>query len=73
MAMEFAPELDDIEVPDPYFSNIAGFERVFKMLEVAMKGVVQHIRQNNQNNNQWIDESHLMMSQSTGNSGSAGI
>ena len=47
MAMEFAPELDDIEVPDPYFSNIAGFERVFKMLEVAMKGVVKHIRQNN--------------------------
>ncbi len=46
MVMEFAPETDVIEVPDPYFSNLAGFERVFSMLEVAMKGVVEHIHAN---------------------------
>jgi protein-tyrosine phosphatase len=46
MVMEFAPETDEIEVPDPYFSNLAGFERVFSMLEVAMKGVVEHIHAN---------------------------
>jgi len=43
MVMEFAPESDVVEVPDPYFSNLAGFERVFNMLEVAIKGVVEHI------------------------------
>ena len=48
MVMEFAPETDVTEVPDPYFSNIAGFERVFSMLEVAMEGVVKHIQYNEQ-------------------------
>lgn len=48
MAMEFAPELGVIEVPDPYFGNIAGFERVFDMLDVAMKGLVKHIHNNNE-------------------------
>ena len=46
MVMEFTPESGDIEVPDPYFSNIAGFERVFSILEVAMNGVVEHIHNN---------------------------
>ena len=46
MVMEFAPETDETEVPDPYYSNLAGFERVFSMLEVAMKGVVEHIHGN---------------------------
>ena len=46
MAMEFAPQLGVIEVPDPYFGNIAGFERVFDMLDVAMKGLVQHLHNN---------------------------
>ena len=44
--MEFAPESGVIEVPDPYFGNIAGFERVFDMLEVAMKGLIEHLRDN---------------------------
>ena len=46
MAMEFAPESVDIEVPDPYFGNIAGFERVFDMLDVAMKRLVEHLHDN---------------------------
>ena len=46
MVMEYAPEMGVIEVPDPYFGNIAGFERVFSMLEVAMKGVLEHIYNN---------------------------
>jgi len=46
MVMEFAPQPGELEVPDPYFGNIAGFERVFSMLEMAMKGVVEHIHTN---------------------------
>jgi protein-tyrosine phosphatase len=46
LIMEFAPQSGELEVPDPYFSNLAGFERVFSMLEVAMKGVVEHIHAN---------------------------
>jgi protein-tyrosine phosphatase len=43
MVMEYAPESGDFEVPDPYFGNIAGFERVFDMLDVAMKGLVEQL------------------------------
>ena len=46
MVMEFAPEPGVFEVPDPYFGNIAGFERVFDMLEVATKGLIEHLRDN---------------------------
>ena len=44
LVMEYAPEMGVSEVPDPYFSNIAGFERVFGMLEVAMHGVLEQLR-----------------------------
>ena len=43
LVMEYAPELGVNEVPDPYFSNIAGFERVFGMLEVAIHGVLEQL------------------------------
>lgn len=46
MVMEFAPEFGVTEVPDPYFGNIAGFERVFDMLDVAMKRLVEHLHDN---------------------------
>lgn len=46
MVMEFAPESGELEVPDPYFGNIAGFERVFSMLELATKGLLEHIHTN---------------------------
>ena len=46
LVMDFAPQSAETEVPDPYFSNIAGFERVFSMLEVAINGVVEHIHTN---------------------------
>ena len=43
MIMEFSPDSGVIEVPDPYFGNIAGFERVFSMLEISMKGLVEQL------------------------------
>ena len=44
LVMEYAPQLGVGESPDPYFSKIAGFERVFGLLEVAMHGVVEQLR-----------------------------
>lgn len=41
--MDFAPEFGSAEVPDPYFSNIAAFETVFDMLDVAMGQFLQEI------------------------------
>ena len=46
MIMEFSNNSGVIEVPDPYFGNIAGFERVFDMLDVAMKGLIEHLHDN---------------------------
>ena len=46
MVMEFSSETDVLEVPDPYFGNISGFERVFSMLEDAINGVAEHIHNN---------------------------
>ena len=43
MIMDFVPESALMEVPDPYFGNVSGFERVFDMLEVATKQLVEHI------------------------------
>lgn len=43
LIMDFAPRLEDAEVPDPYYGNVAGFERVADLLEVAVTGVVRRI------------------------------
>lgn len=43
LILEFAPELGMREVPDPYFGNLSGFERVFEMLETASRGLVQQL------------------------------
>jgi protein-tyrosine phosphatase len=33
-----------LEVPDPYYGNAQGFERVFQIIDEAMDGIVDHIR-----------------------------
>jgi protein-tyrosine phosphatase len=43
--MDFAPQLDSREVPDPYYGGPAGFERVFDMVEEAAAGLLERIRQ----------------------------
>ena len=42
--MDFALELKLNEVPDPYYGNVAGFERVYEILDVALRGLSGHIR-----------------------------
>ena len=44
LIMDFAPQNDQREVPDPYFGNASGFERVRGLLEAANHGVVKHLR-----------------------------
>ena len=46
MFLEFAPELENLEVPDPYYGGPGGFERVFDMVEAASRGLLAHIRAN---------------------------
>lgn len=41
---DFAPGLGLDEVPDPYYGNLAGFERVFQILEMAAKGVLERAK-----------------------------
>ena len=45
MFLEFAPELEVDDVPDPYYGGPSGFERVFDMVEEASRGLLEYIRQ----------------------------
>ncbi len=44
MFLDFAQDLGEDEVPDPYYGGSNGFERVFSMVETAAFGLLQHIR-----------------------------
>jgi len=43
--LEFAKYHVEREVPDPYYGNGDGFERVLNMVEDAAKGLLRHINQ----------------------------
>ena len=45
MIMSFAPQFGVTEVPDPYYSNKAGFKQVYTFLEQAIAGLVKSIEQ----------------------------
>lgn len=42
--LEFAPELGQIDVPDPYYGGSTGFEYVLDLAESASMGLIEHIR-----------------------------
>jgi len=42
--LEFAPELTEREVPDPYYGGASGFEHVYKLVEAASRGLLVEIR-----------------------------
>lgn len=46
--LEFAPELPEQEVADPYYGGASGFERTMDLIEVAARGLLQEIRQRHQ-------------------------
>lgn len=45
MFLEFAPHLNELDVPDPYYGGEFGFERVLDLVEAASQGLLDHIRQ----------------------------
>jgi protein-tyrosine phosphatase len=42
--LEFAPELEIREVPDPYYGGPNGFEEVLDLVEAAARGLLIHLR-----------------------------
>lgn len=42
--LEFAPELDEREVPDPYYGGQSGFELVYDLIDAAAQGLLAEIR-----------------------------
>ena len=40
LLLTFAPQLGLTEVPDPYYSNLAGFEQVLDLCEAGVKGLL---------------------------------
>jgi protein-tyrosine phosphatase len=47
LVREFDPhadDLDDLDVPDPYYGPDSGFDDVLAMIEAAVPGVIAHLR-----------------------------
>ncbi|MGC9456042.1 MAG: low molecular weight protein-tyrosine-phosphatase [Halothiobacillaceae bacterium] len=42
--LEYAPQLNEREVPDPYYGGDAGFARVFDLIEAASEGLIAELR-----------------------------
>lgn len=42
--LEFAPDADETEVPDPYYGGPNGFEAVLDLVEAAARGLLQHVK-----------------------------
>ena len=43
--LEFAPQDEPEEVPDPYYGGPNGFEEVLDLIESAARGLLSHLRQ----------------------------
>lgn len=43
MFLDFAPETDEIDVPDPYYGGPDGFEKVLDLVEAASRGLLTRI------------------------------
>ena len=44
MFLQFAPQVPETDVPDPYYGGTKGFEKVFDMVEQASQGLLQDIK-----------------------------
>lgn len=44
--LEFAPEMEVTDVPDPYYGGVNGFEEVLDLVEAASRGLLEHVRAN---------------------------
>jgi protein-tyrosine phosphatase len=41
--LEFAPQLAETEVPDPYYGGASGFEHVYQLIDAAADGLMEDI------------------------------
>jgi protein-tyrosine phosphatase len=44
--LDFAPNIERIDVPDPYYNEKEGFELVLDLVEEASLGLLTHIQDN---------------------------
>ena len=44
LLLEFSSQYPGLDVPDPYYGGIGGFERVLDMVEDAASGLIAHLR-----------------------------
>jgi protein-tyrosine phosphatase len=44
LLLEYAPDLDVREVPDPYYGGEVGFEHVLDLVEAAARGLIAELR-----------------------------
>ncbi|MGH8284993.1 MAG: low molecular weight protein-tyrosine-phosphatase [Steroidobacteraceae bacterium] len=44
LLLEFVSDLDETEVPDPYYGGATGFEQVLDLVEAAAHGLIAHLR-----------------------------
>lgn len=44
LLMGFSPALQSTEVPDPYYGNIAGFEEVLRLADIAVGKLVEQLQ-----------------------------
>lgn len=44
MLLDYAPELTEREVPDPMYNQLADFERVTDMIDLAVEGLLDDLR-----------------------------
>ena len=45
LLMDYAPDLPEREIPDPYYGSLIGFERVMDLVEAAAEGLLLHLRE----------------------------
>lgn len=43
--LDFAPHLDQSDVPDPYYGGLRGFDNVLDLIEIAAAGLLQDVRE----------------------------
>ncbi|MBK6850185.1 MAG: low molecular weight phosphotyrosine protein phosphatase [Burkholderiales bacterium] len=44
LLLDFAPQADQPQVPDPYYGGPAGFERVLDLVELGCDGLLQYLQ-----------------------------
>ena len=44
LLLEFAPTAGTVEIPDPYYGSVQGFERVLDLCELGVRGLLDYVR-----------------------------